>query len=501
MTESKTSINKLTPPPETVTTKDGLKIETTGDRWQLSQVGLTYTLDFTRFKNICTPAFVNGLKWACYKRLSKVKASKAYNDLSKLINYLESFFEHKGTQIDLYSESDLLNLKGENVQLFQVLRGLFRTWVENGYYGLAPEILVVLNHTTRLKRNSCRIKVVDTLCPERGPLLELEENLYNQALKDLYAKNEISHEDYLKCKLTLVFGARPVQWEKLKIRNLVVEQLIGGRSYSLLIPWAKQKKNKPPRSFPLTRHLGEMLFGQAERVKMRFPMESLSEGMTWDQLPLFPQAEKAYPTPSSANVIALQITRVGKKANILNQREGRDEEPIMIGAMRLRHTVGTRLATRGQYGARDIANYLLHSDINSPRSYVELKEYLLENFNAYWNVRLEANAKVALGIIDAEEAKRMNAPHITFSEDGTRRSKVGKCGKTGCDARAPLACYPCSKFRPLLDAPHNVYLNVLLIERDRQLELAPKHIGVYDNTIWYVRRVIEACEQIRSGGE
>lgn len=493
--------NKLTPPPESVIKADGQMVETVGDRWQLSQINLKYTLNFSRFRNVCTPAFVNGLQWACYRRLSKASNGLNYNSLNILINYLEDLFLMKGTQINCISVSDLLNLRSDKTEVFSRLRAFFRVWVENGYYGLASGADDVLSKKTksRNRKQKHKMKVVDTLCPERGPLLELEEELYNKALKDLYANNIITLEDFLLSKLTLVFGARPVQWSRMKVENLVVVQLAEGRNYGLLIPWAKQKKNRKPVLFPLTRHLGELLFAHAESLRVRFPLSSLSDGMTWEKLPLFPQPTKDVPCPSGADVLAQRIRKIGVKAKIPNQRDGGDGSPISICAMRLRHTVGTRLAARGRYGARDIADFLLQSNILSPMSYVELSEFLLENFNEYWSVRIEVNAKVALGLLGAEEAKKIDAPHITFSEDGRRRQKIGKCGKTNCTARVPLACYSCAKFRPLLDAPHGEYLKILLALRDRHLEIAPKHIGVYDNAIWYVRRVIEACEQVRNG--
>lgn len=363
---------------------------------------------------------------------------------------------------------------------------------------MAPETKGVFKQKNKEKRNN-RLESVDTLCPESGPLLELEEKLFNVALKDLYADGKISLQTYCLCKLTLVFGARPIQWSKLKINSLDVKQLVGGKSYGLYIPWVKQSKQRRPVFFPLTQHLGAMLLELTERVRLRFPKDALPAGMTWDELPLFGGVREKAPHPPSASLISATIINVGRLANIPNQREQGGSGPIAINALRLRHTVGTRLATKGEYGARNIADYLLHTNIQSPRSYIELKEFLLENFNEYWQVRLKANAKVALGLLSAEEAKMVEGPRITFSEDGRRRWGVGICGKTGCSARAPLACYGCAKFRPLLVAPHPEYLQTLLAERDRQLEVAPKHIDIYDTAIWYVRRVIKACEQIKSG--
>ena len=488
----------ITPPPATVIMKDGITIRTVGDEWKYPKRGF-HSLKFLRFRDICTPAFVNGLKWACHARLSQVVQKKTYKDLYNIFSYLNDFYKKNGERIDLLTDSDILNFKSYQPNRFHELRGLLRNWAENGYHGLAPEVMDVMGLKHKLGYKTYSREAITTLDPKTGPLLELEAMLYNQALSDLYAGGEISLERYCLGKMTLTFGARPVQWTLLKIKNLAVRQeLDGGRSYVLFIPWAKQSSELKPEPYDLTQSLGDALFALTEQVRLRFPHDTLPEGFAWDDLPLFPYLSGNPPVPKSADCISHMIDKIAEMANIVSPRPEAGSAPIKIGARRLRHTVATRLATLGEYNARQIANYLMQVNMQSAQCYVDLKEYLLENFNKYWEVRLEENAKLALGIITEEEVDKTVGPHITFSEDGKRRPKVGKCDKVGCKARAPLACYGCAIFRPLLHAPHAEYLQILLDLRDRQLEVAPKNIGVFDKAMFEVRRVIAACEQIKS---
>jgi len=97
------SPQSLEPPPATVMMKNGHKVNTTGDQWQLFEVGTTYTLYFARFRDFCSPEFVNGLKWAYYKRLSKLSLDKAYADLGTFFIILKGFCEQKGVQINRLS--------------------------------------------------------------------------------------------------------------------------------------------------------------------------------------------------------------------------------------------------------------------------------------------------------------------------------------------------------------------------------------------------------------
>lgn len=503
MTKSSPDLNSeqlqpLTPPPATTIMNDGTTIKTVGDEWKFLECS-TPSLKFLRFRDICTPSFINGLQWAIHTRLSQIAPRSAYSVLCTLFSYLDSLHKQKKEKIDLITQADMLNHRSHQPVSFANLRSLMGCWAENSYYGLEPEVEKVFDLKHRIGRKSNGLKGVITLDPQDGPLLELEAMLFNQALSDLYAGGQISLGNFCLGKMTLTFGARPEQWSRLKIKNLVVRQEFdGGRSYVLLIPWAKQVSKKKPKAFDLTRSLGDALLAHAEQIRMRFPKDALPEGLTWDDLPLFPVTTNHNPTPKSADLLTHTIKEIGKKAHIISPRPESGDALIKIGARRLRHTVGTRLATKGEYSARQIANYLMQTNILSPQEYVDLKEHLLDNFNEYWQVRLEENAKITLGITTEEEAEEIIGPYITYSEDGRRRPKVGKCGKVGCKARAPLACYGCAAFRPLLRAPHAEYLQILLDLRDRQLEVAPKNIGVFDKAIFEVRRVNAACERIES---
>lgn len=480
--------------PSTAILRDGTEVDTAGDEWILKTSGNKRILKFQRLRSLCSPEFVDSVKWVFYINLAQLSNQTAYNQLWHFIQFVRFVGEQVDT-VDQITVIDLMNYRTKNQVYFNKLRSLLKVWSEHEYYGLESAAREFLAQPDMAHRSAVELDCVRTLDSHTGPLLEIEENLYRQAVLARFEGGKISLQSFCLSMLVLTFGMRPAQLEILKLKHLIIrQQPDGSKNYYLRVPWVKQKIYKAPRLFPLGQTLAEPMFALAESVRLRFLESNFSNGMTWDDIPFFQKVNSPIPEPITASSIGKKIGHASKKMNIISLRPEASDNPINIYPRRLRHTVGTRLAVKGNYTARMIADYLMQTNERSTQPYVDIKEDLLKDFNEYWDPTLKRYANVALNIIDDEN---VTGPTITFSQDGRHRPKVGKCGKIGCKALAPLACYGCESFRPFLHAPHSEYLKTLLIERERLLKVDPLNVGAYDKAVWFVKLVIEKIKQNR----
>ncbi|MBW2185883.1 MAG: hypothetical protein JRG71_05615, partial [Deltaproteobacteria bacterium] len=445
--------------PSTAIIRDGTEVDTSGDEWILSPSGNKRILKFHRLRNFCSAKFVNSVKWVFYINLAQLSTQTSYNYLWHFIKFIEFVGEQVDT-VDQITVIDLMNYRTKNQGYFNNLRGLFKVWAEHEYYGLESAMKEFLTQPNMAHRSAVELDSVRTLDPHTGPLLEIEENIYRQAVLARFEGGKISLQSFCLAMLILTFGMRPAQLEKMKLKHLIIrQQPDGSRNYCLRVPWVKQKTYKTPQLFPLGQTLAESMFALAESVRLRFSESSFYNVMKWDEIPFFLKVNSSKP---------------------------------------MSDTVGTRLAVKGNYTARMIADFLMQTNERSTQPYVDISENLLKDFNEYWDPTLKRYANIALNIIDDEN---ITGPTITFSTNGRYRPKVGKCGKIGCKALAPLACYGCESFRPLLHAPHSEYLKTLLSERERLMEVDPLNVGTYDKAVWFVKLTIERCLQIEKNRE
>src|SRR5690606_8191625 len=100
-----------------------------------------------------------------------------------------------------------------------VLRGAIRQWARLGYPGISDEVLNLLNKWV-IKGNEKGF-AVQSMCPEAGPLTDIELQGVIAAVVDAFTKQRLSLEETCLSMILAMTGRRPGQIAALKIKDLI----------------------------------------------------------------------------------------------------------------------------------------------------------------------------------------------------------------------------------------------------------------------------------------
>jgi integrase len=406
---------------------------------------------------------------------------------------VESFISYRAT-LGRDSESRLATL-----------RTFIRKWASLGYDGIPQETIRLLDKWTLSGRD--KGNPIRSMCPERGPLTDIEMDAVLSGAIEAYEVGKISHSDISLAMTVMMTGRRPIQITALKIGDLHYHT----EKYILNVPRAKQRNEggwrRTFKQVPIVEDLLILLQQQAELVYQEFELLGPINSELRDKLPLFPN----YSAYNSSEELTAQLNtdrlhirvdmlqstmlNVATKISVNSERTG---EPILINAYRFRYTLGTNLGREGK-GEYVIAEALDHSDTQHTGVYVKNLPEIVERIDKAVAYQLAPIAQAFQGVVikTEYEARRGNDPSSRIS-NGT--DNLGSCGSYGfCGALAPVACYTCSHFQPWLDGPHEDVLDHLLQERDRILDHTDdrKIVSVNDRLILAVSDVIVRCKKIK----
>jgi len=420
-------------------------------------------------------------------------------------HYLESTAGHPPFSVEsLISFRSTLNDKTE--YRLGTLRGFIRQWAALGYAGIPSEILNLLDKWT-LKGNE-KGYAVQSMCPDRGPLTDIEMEGVVAAVVSAYSENRLALADACYSMTLAMTGRRPVQVTGLKLKDLIRQ----ADNYFINFPRAKQR-NQSWRTtfnkFAVVEDLWLLLQQQAFAVRQLFTNRLATKipDELVPELPLFP-ALKALNDESelkdqlrgdrlhaSTSSVTEAMGRVAKIISIVSERTGL---PVHLNPMRFRYTLGTNLAREGK-GEFVIAQALDHSDIQNAGVYVRNIPEIVERIDKAVALQLAPIAQAFQGVLVVSEsdASRGCDPDSRISNGVTN---LGTCGSYGfCGALAPIACYTCNHFQPWLEGPHEAVLDGLISERDRVLEQTEdrKIASVNDRLIFAVSDVVRRCNAMR----
>lgn len=419
--------------------------------------------------------------------------------------YLESTVGHPPFSVESFiSYRSTLNDKTE--YRLGTFRRFIRQWAALGYAGIPSEVLKLLD---KWKLKGCeRGYAVQSMCPERGPLTDIEMEGVVAAVVSAYSDNRLALVDACYSMTLAMTGRRPVQVTGLKLKDLIRQ----GDNYSINFPRAKQR-NQSWRTafnkFAVVEDLWLLLQHQAlavrqlftNRLAVKIPDELVPE------LPLFPALEALNDElelkdqlcgdllhASSASVTEA-MDRVALIIRVVSERSGL---PLHLNPMRFRYTLGTNLAREGK-GVFVIAEALDHSDTQNAGVYVKNIPEIVERIDKAVALQLAPIAQAFQGVLVVSErdAKRGNDPSSRISNGAVN---LGTCGSYGfCGAFAPIACYTCNHFQPWLNGPHEAVLYGLINERNSVLEQTGdrKIASVNDRLILAVSDVVGRCNSMK----
>lgn len=388
-----------------------------------------------------------------------------------------------------------------------VIRGFLRQWLRLGYHGIPDESMVLLNKWV-VKGNKKGF-AVQSMCPERGPLTDIEMEGVVSAVISEFCGGRLTLEETC-CAMTIAMtGRRPVQIAALKIKDLVVG---APGKYWINFPRAKQRGpswRAEFNRFAIVEDLWLLLQKQSKVVEQEFAFKLLSSvpKSLVGELPLFPVLKKLsrgidlreklvgdYLHAPTDRVKTI-MRRVKDIISVISERTG---EPVSINPIRFRYTLGTNLARDGR-GEIIIAEALDHSDTQNSGVYVKNIPEIVERIDKAVALQLAPFAQAFRGVLVTSErdARRGDDPSSRISNG---RDNVGTCGSYGfCGALAPIACYTCAHFQPWLDGPHEDVLDQLLEGRDRVRDNCGdlKVASANDRLILAVSDVVNRCKEIR----
>jgi hypothetical protein len=169
---------------------------------------------------------------------------------------------------------------------------------------------------------------------------------------------------------------------------------------------------------------------------------------------------------------------------------------IRVSTRRLRYRFATRLVEEG-CSPLELADALDHTDLQHVMVYFNARGRVVRQLDEAMAVRLAPFAMAFLGrlVPDRSDATRADDPAsvIRFQVQSGNQADVGNCGSfRHCGLNAPLACYTCHRFEPWADAPHELVLAALVLQRKQRFAagLDDKIVQIHDATILAVADVV-----------
>lgn len=432
--------------------------------------------------------------------------SHVQNMFYRFKHYVESTLEQPVFSVEsLVSYRSQLDKKTE--WYLGALRVLIRKWVDLGYAGVPDNAISILDKW-RIKGNE-KGRAVQSMCPESGPLTDIEMEALVAAIVTAYSQNKLTLIDTCYSLTVVTTGRRPIQITALKVKDLSPK----GERHAINFPRGKQRNQGWRTSFKkfyVLEDLWLLLQQQgaavkqafAEKLKAEVPMDLVSE------LPLFPVIDAIdlqsdlmeqlsvdrLHAPSDS--VGEAMNRIEKVLKVISERTGM---PIHLNPTRFRYTLGTNLAREGK-GEYVIAEALDHSDTQNSGVYVRNIPEIVERIDKAVAMQLAPIAQAFQGVLVASErdARRGDDPGSRVSNGS---ANLGTCGSYGfCSALAPAACYTCNHFQPWLYGPHESVLDSLIQERDKILEETGdrKIASVNDRLILAVSDVVYRCQVVKN---
>jgi len=484
--------------------RDGYRVSFHGDNWKLNKdvnipvASISVFLNGALERNFRVVLSEYAKSYSAHTVQNLFYSSKRYlkNTVGMEPLSVESFVSYRST------------LSRDNGQSLSVVRGFIRKWVLLGYSEVPDNTIKILDQWV-LKGNP-KGNRVQSMCPNKGPLTDIELQGVLGALLDAYAAGRLDLMRFCCAMLVMMTGRRPSQVAALKFKDVFCD----GDRYWIDFPRAKQVgvpwRSKSNR-FRITEDIWLIIQEQMSSVVEYFDAligRPITDDES-DELPIFPANLKSLTSDElemrlngdylhvSVGVIQRCVNSVSRMLKIVSERTG---SLMHLNSTRFRYTLGTNLAREGR-GIQIIAEALDHSDTQNAGVYVKNIPDIVKRLDKAVALQLAPIAQAFRGVlINSEaEARRGNDPSSRISNG---RANVGNCGSFGfCGALAPIACYTCAHFQPWIDGAHEEVLDRLIEERDRVAEQTGdfKVATANDRLILAVGDVIQRCKLAKEG--
>lgn len=507
--------------PDFIFSREGKKINTTGDLWNLPYAIDTSSskLDFSKFPNA-------NLKWVLKSFIiEKIEKVSTHAGLQHFQDIWTKFFR---TNLEIINSAQdieetligvvesAINLGRSEYKLWTLYRPIqwylygAEHYPELGFSTPYAQILENMSIPGNPKGEAVRMEDPDT-----GPLNHsLELPLLIHALKKDQSKEFEHLQEKAAVALSIAYGRNPANLTYLRHSDLVdLTPESDNPIYVLRVPRIKKRLLNPRDDYieefldpafatyihdliKANNETNAVLYHEEKKLQNPEPIFLNTKGNV--AAILSGDYENAYNFSSS--MITSLIKGFVRRHNIISPLT---KELMYVTARRLRYTLATGLAAEGISKAA-LARVLDHTDTQHVQVYFELAGKIVIQLDKAIAKGFSQYLSYFSGhIIDSsEDAKNGDKPekHLVFKGDKIEDEikDIGVCGESSiCHLDPPFSCYLCPKFQPYRHADHEYVLESLLNSRNERLEKYENaRLGIQlDEVIFAVAQVAEACKK------
>jgi integrase len=491
--------------------KDGYSFDMWSNKWKLNKdISVSFQDELLSLED----KTLEGFRLTLARYAEELSASHTNN------MYLRMQHLVRTTGCQKLDVSVLLNWKaalGKDREWYLgALKGFLISWFDYRNYGVTSDVVELLESLT-LSGNEKGVAVANR-CPYSGAFTENEVLAINDELNRLLRDDDISFNCYAYVSLTQATARRSVQIRQLKSCDLLKTNESGSYSYMLRIPRSKQRGSgfrSTFKKFSITEDLYLILTNLVSRqiaIAESIFRQKLSDSQK-SLIPLFLDEDACnqlyFGNVQLVNELLISdflhlgtvslrqklMKNFNVKQRAISERTG---DIIHITSRRFRNTRGTNLGRKG-FGVRIIAEALDHSDSQNAKVYTENTADTVQYIDKAVGKELAKYANAFLGrIIESlDDGERGDDPTARIPND--KNEVVGACGTNSFCVNGYESCYVCHKFRPLLEAPHEQFLENLYKEKEQRLKNTGsiQYASVKDRLILAVEQVVRMCDEIK----
>ncbi|MEZ9286886.1 site-specific integrase [Vibrio lentus] len=494
--------------------KDGYNFNINADIWNLNK---EVSISFQKEVLALEPQLLEGFRKTLAQFAMELSAKHTLNMYHRFQRMIR---DTKATSID---ETTILNWRGmlddDHEWYLGALRGFLISWHDYGHFGVSADVVQLLE-TLTLAGNKKGVAVANR-CPYTGAFTENEVLALNLELIRLFEGNELSLTSYAYISVLQANAQRPVQYRQLKACDVSKEYNpeTKATNYYLNMPRSKQRGGSFRKEFKkrsITEDLYLIINSLSKSVVLDLEALFSKKLSTFEvsQVPLFVDWGLAHKfksqgvdiSPELLNVDVLHMSQRQLSDDLLNPFKVKQKaisertgDYIHITARRFRHTRGTNLG-RQNLSSHIIAEALDHSDTQHVKVYSENTAETVTYIDKAVGKKLAPLANAFMGkiILNVADGERGDDPSARIPDND--HEVVGACGTNEFCVKGYEACYLCHKFQPLVDAPHEKFLNQLYEEKDQRLKetKSEQYASTKDRLILAVEWVVKKCAELNA---
>lgn len=451
------------------------------DVWTFKSSTIKTVINYKRLMEYATLEFVDDLKRVFFLSLHKLKPESVLKDCIAITFYLKYCFSTNGFMTNSITENNVSNYINNNsldvnIKSFKVL--IYRL----DKFGFKYIDINSIKISKKIKITNNNGKSVLTADPYKGPLSPIELSGFLFEAERKFNNDDLSLKQYLLVYLCFCLGLRPTQIALLKIKDYYVKpNVFTGNKHYLNVPRVKQRGAKTRELLTereLHPNLAVILDEWIIKIKPQYEVAGVDN---FDEMALIPQFKKDYSNECcfhyDANLLAINISNIGKKLNIVSDRINKI---VKFNADRARKTLATRSAMEGA-SLITIAALLDHSTTNSVKHYVKLTREMATMIDDAIVDDISPLIQAFKGIVTPNSTpipgtQRIISPKSIDFDTGLCIDPCG-CGVYSESkdlvselAEIPLYCYTCQFFNAFSHIEtHKYYLELVLKRKDLML--------------------------------